>query len=186
MNFGDVLKTIGSGLLSTHPVGAGIVSAVNLFLDDDDKLPEGATGEQVKRKVGELPAEAQTKLMEKQVDLDIKKEEGWTERYKSMCENDGQSTRPRIALMMAKVFCGVLLGFVIILAYAVATEGVGVLNAPYLWTVFASLTATPAGLLAKYFGELRREQRNRMETMSGKNPTNDLGIIETLISKIKR
>jgi len=39
--------------------------------------------------------------MEKRIDLQIAREEGWTDRYKAMTAADGQSTRPRIALMMA-------------------------------------------------------------------------------------
>ncbi|MCH9735883.1 MAG: hypothetical protein K0U78_15245 [Actinomycetia bacterium] len=177
MKFKDVLKTVGAGLISSHPVGAAVLGAVNMFLPDDKKLPEDSTGEQVKSTVDKLPPEQKASLMEKEIDLEIAREEGWTERYKAMCKYDGQSTRPKIALMMAKVFCGVLLGFLIIIAYAVAQEGMAVLNQPYLWTIFATLTATPAGLLGKYFGELRKEQANRLSVsnpISNKNPISNL------------
>jgi len=162
MKFGSILKNIGVGLLSSNPVGASILGAVNMFMPDDKKLPDGSTGEQVKAAVDSLPPEQKASLMEKEIELEMEQEKGWTERYKVMSEADGQSTRPQIALMMAKVFAAQLLMFMVILAYAVTTEGMSVLNQPYLWTVFAALTATPAGILGKYFGELRKEQGNRL------------------------
>lgn len=185
MKFKDILLTVGTGLLSSNPYGAAIVGAVNLFLDDDDKLPEGATGEQLKQKIEKLSPEAQASLFEKEIALEIAREEGWTERYKAMCSSDGQSTRPKIALMMAKIFSACLLGFLVIIAYAVAKDGMEVLNQPYLWTVFATLTATPAGVLMKYFGELRREQSNRLNSLGNKGIVEDLGLFEKLFNNIK-
>lgn len=168
MKLKDVLKTVGAGVLSSHPVGAGIIAAVNLFLPDDEKLPEGSTGAQVKNAVEQLPPEQKASVMEKQIDLAIHEEDGWTERYKAMCSADGQSTRPRIALMMAKIFSATLLGFMVIIAYAVVNEGFEVLNSPYVWQLFATLTGVPAALLGKYFGELRKEQGNRL-AINGEN-----------------
>lgn len=179
MKIGDLIKTIGVGILSTNPVGASILGAVNVFLPDDKKLPEGATGADVKNAVDQLSPEQKASVIEKQIDLEIHQEDGWTKRYEAMCRSDGQSTRPKIALMMAKVFSAVLLGFMIIIAYAVASEGFKVLDSPYVWQLFATLTAVPAGLLAKYFGELRKEQANRLATsgemkMTNINPLNKI------------
>lgn len=162
MKFKNIIKTIGVGLLSSNPVGASILGAVNMFLPEDKKLPEGATGEQVKKAVDKLPPEQRGSLMEKEIDLEIEQEKGWTSRYVAMAKADGQSTRPAIALKMANAFLFVLFSFVIIIGYSVYMEGMASLNQPYIWTIFATLTATPAGLLAKYFGELRKEQGNRL------------------------
>ena len=138
MKFKDILKTVGVGLLSSNPVGASILGAVNMFLPDEKKLPKGSTGAQVNEAVESLLPAQKASLMEKEIDLEIEQEKGWTRRYEAMAKADGQSTRPKIALMMAKVFCGVLLGFMIIIAYAVVKEGFEVLNSPYVWQVFAA------------------------------------------------
>jgi len=44
MNLGDILKTVGSGLIQTLLPGTGsvIVAGINHFLDDDNQLPENA------------------------------------------------------------------------------------------------------------------------------------------------
>ncbi len=180
MKFSDIFKTIGVGLLSSNPVGASILGAVNMFLPDDKKLPEGTTGAEVKNAVSQLPPEQQASLMEKEVDLEIAQEEGFTERYVAMTKADGQSTRPRIALMMAQILSFQILAFTVVIAYAVSNEGMSSINHPYLWTVFGTLTAVPAGILGKYFGELRKEQSNRIGVQQ------DDGIVSKLLGIIKK
>jgi len=140
-----------------HPGIAAAIKAVNLLLPDDKKLPETATGADVKSAIESLPPEQQATIYEKEIDLSIKQEEGWTDRYKAMCAADGQTTRPKIALMMAQVLCFEIMAFTVWCFWFPEQ-----MANPVLWTVFASLTATPAALLAKYFGELRKEQANRL------------------------
>ncbi len=180
MKFSDIFKTIGVGLLSSNPVGASILGAVNMFLPDDKKLPEGSTGEQVKNAVEKLPPEQQASLMEKEIDLEIAKEEGWSERYIAMTKADGQSTRPKIALMMAQILSFEILAFTVVIAWSVSHEGMAALNQPYLWTIFGTLTSVPAGILAKYYGELRKEQSNRIGVKQ------DDGLISKLLGMVKK
>ncbi len=144
------------------PGGPAILAAVNAVLPPDKRLPDTATGGEILSAVDALPADQRAALMEREIDLQIEQERGWTERYKAMAEADGQSTRPRIALMMAWLFVFETVAFAGLLGWGVYQGGIEALNQPYLWTVFASLTALPAGLLGKYFGELRREQQNRL------------------------
>ena len=90
------------------------------------------------------------------------REENWTERYVAMVKADSQSTRPKIALIMAWLVVIESIVFISFLSYSVYTSGISSLNQPYLWTVFGVLTGIPSGILGKYFGELRREQANRL------------------------
>lgn len=165
MKFKDILEKVrpfANVAAQFIPGGPAIVAAVNAVLPPEKRLNEVSTGADVLKAVEGLPPEQRASLMEKEVDLQIEQEKGWTERYKAMAEADGQSTRPRIALMMSRLFVAETVAFVSILGFGVHNDGLAAMNQPYLWTVFASLTALPAGLLGKYFGELRREQANRL------------------------
>jgi len=181
MNLGSILNTLKGPLAAVAstliPGGPAILAAVNAFLPSDQKLPETATGADVAAAVAALPPDQRASLLEKRIDLQIAQEEGWTDRYKAMTKADGQSTRPRIALMMAYVTCFIILLFSSAIAVQIFTEGLGSLaEAAGAWTVFGTLLGIPSGVLAKYFGELRREQGQRM----GK-----AGVIESLISKLR-
>lgn len=182
MKVSDILKSIGKTALTAigvaNPlVGAGI-AAVNMFLPDDKKLPESATGQEVQDAAASLPPDQRASLLEKRVDLEIAREEGWTERYKAMCENDGQSSRARIALMMARTTCFIIILFSSAITVEIINHGLGGLSeSQTLWTIFGVLTTVPAGLLGKYFGELRREQTNRQAVISGQTLTSGVGAI---------
>lgn len=171
MKFKEILtrlKPLAAVAASFVPGGSAAIELVNAFLPEDKKLPETATGGDIISAVDSLPAEQRASLFEKQIDLEIAKEEGWTDRYKAMCAADGQSTRPKIALMMAKVLCFEILAFTVWCFWYPDQ-----MQNPVLWTVFGTLTGVPAGVLTKYFGDLRREQANRLG-MVGKGPLGGL------------
>jgi len=158
----DKIRPFASVAAQFIPGGPAVVAAVNAVLPPEQQLPENASGGQILTAVDSLPPDQRASLMEREIDLQIEQEHGWTDRYKAMAEADGQSTRPRIALMMARLFVAETAAFVVLLGWGAYQDGVAALNQPYLWTVFTALTALPAGLLGKYFGELRREQANRL------------------------
>jgi len=162
MKLKDILHTLKpfAGIAASFiPGGPAIVAAVNEFLPDADKLPDTATGGEVMERVAQMPPEQRAAVMEKEVDLAIAREEGWTERYKAMCDSDGQSTRPRIALLMAWMLAipYVLIGLAMV--YVVAT---GEAKLADLWPTLLAYLGVPLGILNKYFGELRREQGQRL------------------------
>lgn len=160
MKFSELFKTIkpfASVAASFIPGGPAVIEAVNAFLPEDKKLTDTSTGTDIMAAVDKLPPEHQASLMEKKIDLEIAQEEGWTERYSAMCAADGQSTRPRIAVMMGQVLCFEICAFTV-WCFVYPEQ----MTNPVLWTVFGTLTAAPAGLLGKYFGELRKEQQNRI------------------------
>jgi len=58
MNLGDILKTVGSGLIKTLVPGGGLlIDAVNGFLPDDKKLPNTATGQDAQNAINTLTPE---------------------------------------------------------------------------------------------------------------------------------
>ena len=64
MNLGSILKTVGEAALSTTPLGAAVVGAVNMFLPDDKKLSTASTGTQAQQAIQSLSPELQERLME--------------------------------------------------------------------------------------------------------------------------
>ena len=166
MNFGkflNIAKSLGAGLVSSHPIGAAAIAALNLVLPSDEKIPEQATGQQFDEAFNSLPPEAQASLAEKKIDLEIAQEEGWTERYVAMCKGDGQSTRPKIALLMAYAVLLVDGLFAGAAFYALVDGDAVTMTAlkDLQWLIVA-LNAIPASVLNKYFGELRKEQNARL------------------------
>jgi hypothetical protein len=170
------LKTILNGAAAVagtlNPAVALAIKAVNSFLPDDKKLPETATGADVSAAVDTLTPDDRAEVLKMEIQLEIAREEGGTERYVAMVGADGQSTRPRIALMMAWCVVMAIAGAMLILAYGVYRDGlVGLDNATIaLAGCFAVVTAIPARVLTRYYGELRREQENRLGIEAPTNP----------------
>ncbi len=90
--------------------------------------------------------------------------------YEAQAKADGQSTRPKIALIMAwmlvipYVLIGVALGWAIYSDPTVISD---------MWTVLAAYLGIPLTVLKMYFGELRREQGQRLGTA----PTSVIGTL---------
>lgn len=165
MNFGSVLnvvKGIGLGLVKEVPGGDLLLSVVNELLPEDKKLSDKATGVQVSKAFSSLSPEQQSSILSKKIDLQIKQEEGWTHRHTTMAKNDGQSTRPKIALIYAYVTAFCLVGFVFILFYITNKYGVaGLKEAADLWPLFGTVLAIPSTVIRLYFGDLVKEQHAR-------------------------
>ncbi len=183
MNIKSILKGAASIAASIIPGGNEILGLVNNFLPEDKQMPTTATGQQILDAVESLPPEQSQFILAKEIDLAIAQEEGWSERYIAMAKTDGQSTRPRIALIMAKLMSFAILLMIVLLFYIAATDGLDSINNTSIWTIFGVLTATPAGVLMKYFGELRREQTNRQSAATGIEPTTALSNIIKLLKK---
>jgi hypothetical protein len=163
MSIWKTIANIGTAAVATvFPAAAPLIPLVNKLLPDDKQLPETATGTELAQAYESLPPEQRVEIDRIAASITIAQEEGWTERYAAMCQADGQSTRPKIALMMAQVLCFEILAFTV-WCFVCQDQ----MNNPILWTVFASLTAVPGGLLGKYFGELRREQGQRLGVNAG-------------------
>lgn len=167
MKFTDILKVLkpaASIAASLIPGGAAAVELINAILPDGERLPPTATGEQVAEKFESLPPDIQSDMLEQEIKLEIALDEGRTDRYKAMCESDhsGHSTRPKIALRMSTVLCFEILAFTV-WCFVYPKQMVN----PVIWTVFGTLTGVPASVLMKYFGDLKREHKQRSNVSIG-------------------
>lgn len=173
MKLKEILKAAGGIALDVFAPGSR--QLINAVLPADKQLGESSTGSDAELAINQLTPDQRASLLEREVDLKIAQEEGWTARYQAMCQSDGQSTRPRIALMMAQALVFEILAFTV-WAFWFPEQ----MSNPVLWTVFGTLTGVPASLLAKYFGELRKEQRNRQEAM-GLPPASGAGLVSGIV-----
>ena len=172
MGVWDVIKGVGTAAVSIMcPAAIPVIAAVNKFLPEDKQLDVNtATGEQLTAARESLPPEARVEIDRIAASVTIAQEEGWTERYKAQCDADGQSTRPQIAMLMAKMMMVPYIGIGIAMTYAIAAELVELAD---MWPTLLAYLSVPMGILNKYFGELRKEQANRLEV---KQP----GLIESI------
>lgn len=177
MKIKDILKGAATVAGTLNPALGAVIGVVNTFLPEEEKLPETATGSDVEAKVNQLPPEQRASIFEKEIDLKIAQEEGWTARYEAMCKGDGQSTRPWIAKQMTRVLSFEIMAFTV-WAFMYPDQ----MNNPVLWTVFGTLTGVPATILLNYFGNLRKEQGQRMSAMTGQQP---LGMIGNILKGFK-
>ena len=67
----DILKTVGSGLISELPLGGTILGMVNGFLSDDNKLPNNATREQAQTAIDTLSSTDKASVLSKEYDVQI-------------------------------------------------------------------------------------------------------------------
>lgn len=172
MNLGDILKTVGTGLIASiaGPAAPLIIAGINGFLPGDKQLPENATGEQAQSAINSLSPELQASVLEKE--YDVKKEEirGFTDRFKAMAEVDatGNTTRPQIALMMAQVVCFTIVVTVSMWAYAVITKNdVMISTINDSWMLIGAIIATPSALLRAYFAMRTKEKQQKYEAATG-------------------
>ena len=163
MKFSDILdflKPVASVAVSTLIPGGGlIVEAINQFLPDDEKLPANATGQQVIDAYDAMPPDLKVKLKELDVDVIRIKEEGFSQRYIAAAQADGQSTRPKIALMLAVAFVFPYIGIGCGILYAIIAKQVELAD---MWPTLVAYLGLPLGILRSYFGVLRDEQGNRL------------------------
>ena len=92
MKLSDILKTVGSGLIANLvPGGGAIISLVNELLPDDKKLPQAATGDQLKNSIATLPPEQQASGLNKEFEYKIKMEEFAVETFKEEVKDKGNA-----------------------------------------------------------------------------------------------
>ncbi len=93
MNLGEILKTVGSGLIQTLLPGTGslIIAGLNAVLPSDKQLPENATGEQAQNAISKLSPELQASVLSKEYDYKIKIEELSVESFKEEVKDKGNA-----------------------------------------------------------------------------------------------
>ncbi len=189
MNLLDIAKTVGAAAFSLAvPGGAAILATVNQLLPEGSKLPETATGHDVKSAVSTLPPEQQASLLEKQFDVDIAQIKESNDTLRVMLQSDAanpHSTRPKIA--WGSFWLVALVTSVVVSLWA---YGVGIQNDLLVktvmdgWPFVASLVAPFVLLLRSYFGVLKQEQHNRLNAASGNSTQQGIGgIISSIINR---
>ena len=172
MNLGDILKTVGTGLIASiaGPAAPLIIAGINGFLPGDKQLPDNATGEQAQSAIDNLSPELRASVLEKEYDVTIEEIRGFTGRFKAMAEVDatGNTTRPFIALLMAWVVAFAIVGLVIMIGVAINEKDSETVRAiGDNWPLVAALLGIPSGLLNSYFGKRTKEKQQKYEAATG-------------------
>lgn len=189
MNFGKLFDAIKGPLLtaasSVIPGGPLILGAVNAMLPDDKKLPETATGNDIRNAVNQLPPEQRGSLMEKKLDVEIAEINSWEGIQASLSKADqaGSSTRPLIALMMAWCIVLFVALFSIVWGYSVVADHYDTLETlNESWPMMLAVIGTPTTLLRSYFGMRTKEKTARYSAASGQ----PVGAIANLIGALRK
>jgi len=189
MDFGKLFDAIKGPLLSVAstliPGGPLILGAVNAMLPDDEKLPESATGTDIRNAVNQLTPEQRGSLMEKQLDVEIAEIKSWEGIQASLSQADaaGSSTRPYIALMMAWIVAIVVSLFTAVWVYAIFKDQSDTLKIlSDSWPMMLAVIGTPTALLRAYFGMRTKEKTARYSVASGQ----PAGTIANLIGAFRK
>lgn len=171
MNIGAILKKVGTAVIRDAIPGGGLViDIVNAFLPDDKRLPDEATGSQALREISTLPAEQQVILMSKELDVEIAEINGWSQVVESLARADeaGSSTRPQIAVDMAKVVAFSVVVAISAWAVAIITGKADLLKSLNdSWGLILTILGTPTALLRSYFGLRSDEKKSRYAAATG-------------------
>ena len=188
MKLGSILAKVGTSVLRNVVPGSGfIIDAVNEFLPKDKKLPAEATGTQITQAVNTLPPDQQAQLLSKEYDVEIAEINSWTQVQGSLAEVDkvGASTRPQIAMMMAKVTSFVIIAFSTIWMIAILNDQVAMIKTlTDSWPLMLTVIATPTALLRAYFGMRSKEKKNRYSAAVGQPIQSNL--LTNIISMIRK
>ena len=173
MKLSDILIKAGSTILKTLIPGSGLlIDSVNAFLPEDKKLPNDATGTQVADAVNTLPPDQRVLVLMKEYDVEIAEITSWTQVQSSLAEADksGASTRPKIALMMAKIVSFVVVAYSSALIIAIILDRVSMITSlSNTWPLMLAIIATPTLLLRAYFGMRSKEKENRYNVAAGQS-----------------
>jgi len=189
MNLWNIVKTVGTGLISTMvPGGPLIVAGINAVLPDDQKLPANATGTQAMAAIEALPPAEQAAIKKKQYDVEITQIKESHDTMRTMLTADAtnpQSTRPYIAKQSFHVIAFSVVITTAMWAYAVIVGKTAMVTAIMDgWPFIVGVNGTLATLLLAYFGILKQEQKNKLDASNGAaNPTGLAGIISALVRK---
>lgn len=174
MNLLNILGKVGGSILAdVIPGGNAILSMVNEFLPDEDKLHEKSTGTDIQGVISKLPATQQAEVLSKEYDVEITEIQEHTKVIAALGEVDktGNSTRPFIALMMAWVVAFAIVGLIIMLGIAInGKDHETVAAIGNNWPLVLALLGIPSGLLRAYFGMRTKEKQQKYQAISNTGP----------------
>ena len=168
MNIKSILKTVGLGLLSTHPLGALAIPVINSLLPGDTQLPEGVSGSDAERLIADLPGSQRDQIYLAEIDLKKTEEEGRTRRYEAMAKSDGQETRAKLVNKAMNTLIVISVAFMGATAYVYVSSGAAAAFSVEMAGVFITITGTFAYVVRSYFGDLRSETESRHRAIDEK------------------
>ena len=173
MDIGSILRKVGGAVIKSVVPGGGImIDVVNSLLPDDKKLPVGATGSQAQQAIESLPPDQRMSILSKELDVEIEEIKGWSNVVDSLAKADasGATTRPKIALMMARAVAFAIGIIVSLWGFAVYGKDVATLEAiSEGWPFIVAILATPTALLRAYFGMRSKEKKARYGAATGQS-----------------
>lgn len=182
MKLKDILKKVGGAVFSE------VVPGGNIILD-----AVGFNGDKATATGTDIEHDALIRdptILAKEFDVKLEQIKQRGETLRAMLQADAQSkhsTRPYIAKHAFHVVALVAIGSVVIWGRAVWTadeELVGAISDG--WPFLLSLTAPFVALLNAYFGILKHEHKNRLDSAHGAtNPSGLAGLFSTLINRGK-
>lgn len=181
MKLKDIAKKIGAAIVSEVLPGGGLlIDAVNMMLPDDKKLPASATGVDLQS----LPPN----ILDREFDVRIEsiKQQGDTTRAMLAAESQSRhTTRPKIALGIHRLLCFIVILVMVIWAYAVIMGQKELLKTILnSWQFILALISPFVVVIHQYFGVLRTEHANRLDSVAGySTKTRQTGILATLFNK---
>lgn len=186
MKLSDVLKSVGQAVFAELvPGGQTIIDTVNKLVGNDVLSPR-STGGEVSAAINQLPEAEQLQLLSREIDFEIAKVNSWTEIQLALNSADsvGNSTRPKIALLMAYVVLFSVVLLTLCIAYAFVMNVSTLIKAMGdAWPLVLAILATPTALLRSYFGLRTTEKRARYSAAAGSSPP---GIFSSIASFFKR
>jgi len=185
---GGMLAKVGGSILKNAfpPLTNIAFEAINAVLPANNQLAEDATGDMAMKAVATLPPEQQASLMEKKLEVEQTEIIEFTKVMSVLADADktGSSTRPAIALMMARVVAFAIIIMVVAWAVAVLTDKTNTLEKlGNAWPLMVAVLGTPTALLNVYFGHRRKEKEARYNMASNSPPKT--GWIKDVISAFK-
>ncbi len=175
MDLGNILKKAGSAVISSVIPGGGlIVDLINEFLPDDKKLPGTATGTDAQNAIDGLTPELRLQLMTRELDVEIAETNAWASVQHSlaMADSSGNSTRPKIALMMAWLVVLQVTVVSLSIGYSALSQQdntIAVLSQS--WEMLTASMGIPTAVLLQYFGKRTKEKLERYNLAMGKEKT---------------
>lgn len=176
----DVIAQVGSAALSSHPLGALAVAAVNSFLPSENQISVSSSGSEALGAVDTLPKSIQIQLAK--FDLDKVKEQADADKYNAMCKADAQETRAKIVNKAMNCLIILSLLFVLGVVYVYATQGAAEAFSYEMAAVFITVSSSFAYVVRAYFGDLRSETESRHSAINGLKPNTKgvAGILKAL------
>lgn len=180
MSMFQKLGLVGSAALaSLGPLGVFASAAINVFLDDDDKVTETDTVDQVEAKFAALPEDQRAQVMdsyytylsEKVISdngVATNKEDNYTEQLRIMETSDQQiMARPNITKWMA-IFI-IVISFIILSAHTVDV----LMNSDVQFDTYlvGAMLFLPTWVIQKYF-DRRSGDKITQANLLAQKPTN--------------